>query len=125
MIAFILNFPYTFAGFITGLLSGIISINWNDKNKALIIDVKSFWWEFGYLKNSRAMTIGHTVLLSPKILENDLEHELIHVSQYREYPFIFPFLYYWELVRKGYIGNKFEKEAYKNAGNIFTDDKPR
>ncbi|MEP6844866.1 MAG: DUF4157 domain-containing protein [Panacibacter sp.] len=46
-----------------------------------------------------------------------LQHELVHVLQYREHGcFRFVMLYLWESLKKGYYGNKFEKEArlYEN-----------
>jgi len=52
------------------------------------------------MKHARAMTIGHIILLGPKELKNDFEHELIHVKQCEKYPFIFPFLYGYEAMTK-------------------------
>ncbi|CAN5837355.1 hypothetical protein BH10BAC2_BH10BAC2_34370 [soil metagenome] len=46
-----------------------------------------------------------------------LQHELVHVLQYREHGcFKFMILYLWESIKNGYTGNKFEKEArlYEN-----------
>lgn len=119
-IAFLLNFIYTIAGIITALITGIKSFHLDTNNFALIFNVKNFWWEFGYMKGSRAMTIGHTILIGPKEMENDLAHELIHVEQYTKYPFIFPVLYYWELVKNGYRKNKFEDEAYERSSSYYS-----
>jgi len=76
----------------------------------------------GYLKNARAMSIGHVVLLGPEIEDKDLEHELVHVEQYIREPIIHPILYYIELLGKGYRKNKYEDEAYKKAGNIYKEN---
>ncbi len=120
IIGFILNIPYTFIGLFVALISGPISkIRFTNHPYALIIHVKSFWWAKGYLRGARAMTIGHTVLLGPDLEKKDLEHELIHVEQYQRVPVIHPFLYYLELIRKGYRNNKYEVEAYKKAGNVY------
>ena len=73
----------------------------------------------GYMKGGRAMAMGSVVLLGPNPEQYDLEHELVHVMQYQKLPFIQPFMYYAELVRKGYRDNKYEDEAYRVAGNIY------
>lgn len=55
-------------------------------NKTLCyhLQVKSLWWrDWGYVKGARAVTIGHVVLLGPRIEYKDLEHELIHVQQHQ------------------------------------------
>ncbi len=73
------------------------------------------------MKGARAAAMGHVVLLSPLTEDKDLEHELVHVDQYQRLPFIQPFLYYFELLRKGYRNNKYEVEAYEKAGNIYKE----
>jgi hypothetical protein len=41
-----------------------------------------------------------------------LQHELIHVEQFKKYGYIkFIFMYTWELLKRGYYKNKFEVEA--------------
>ena len=67
----------------------------------------------------RAATLGHVVILSNNLEKGDLEHELVHVEQYERMPVIFPFLYYLELIQKGYRKNKYEDEAYCRAGNLY------
>lgn len=119
MFRFILNLPYTIIGILLGLISMPRYLKLNKNPYFIIIHIKKFWWEFGYMKNARAMTIGHTILLSPKIKEKDLEHEIIHVKQYEKMPIIYPILYYIELYKKGYRNNKYEEEAYRLAGNIY------
>lgn len=119
MLSFILNSPYTLLGLIISIFCGVRGISFRTNAHSFIIKVKSFWWVFGYMKHVRAMTIGHVILLGPQEAKNDLEHELIHVQQYEKYPLIFPFLYYFELFRKGYRLNKYEEEAYSKAGNVY------
>lgn len=119
MLSFILNLPYTFIGLIIAIISLPKSVVTDWHNKAIIITAKSFWWSFGYLKNMRAATIGHIILLGQKLEDRDLDHEIIHVSQYARLPLVYPFLYYWELTTKGYKNNKYEIEAYQKAGNIY------
>ena len=67
------------------------------------------------------MAVGNVVMFSPKILPNDLEHELVHVEQAMKAPLIHPFLYWLETARKGYRHNKYEEEAYDRAGNIYIE----
>lgn len=101
----------------------IISIPKNSRFRknpyAIILNVRSFWWTFGYMRRVRAMTIGHVVLLGPHVEVFDVEHELIHVEQYQRMPILHPFLYYIQLIRYGYRENKYEKEAYSRAGNFY------
>ncbi|TSC68947.1 MAG: hypothetical protein G01um101456_410 [Parcubacteria group bacterium Gr01-1014_56] len=72
-----------------------------------------------FMKGGRAITIGHIILLGPNTEDRDLEHELVHVEQFTRMPLIFPILYYIELIKKGYINNKYEKEAYQKARNVY------
>lgn len=121
MLGFILNIPYTLTGLFVGAISIPQSITWNAKPVAIILHVKKFWWTIGFKKYSRAITIGHVVLLGPHIEEKDLEHELVHVRQHMKMPLVFPILYFIENARKGYRQNKYEKEAYQKAGNIYKE----
>lgn len=116
MIGFILNLPYTILGLVTGLLSVPISVTFREKPYAFILKVKRLWLP---IKNLRAITIGHVILLGPKLQEKDLEHELVHVEQFERQPLIFPILYWHELYNKGYRGNTYEDEAYQKAGNLY------
>lgn len=65
------------------------------------------------------MTLGNVVLLGPKPLPHDLEHELVHIKQNVRMPFVFPFLNQYQLCRYGYRNNKYEREAYEKAGNQY------
>ncbi|OGG47737.1 hypothetical protein A2761_02495 [Candidatus Kaiserbacteria bacterium RIFCSPHIGHO2_01_FULL_51_33] len=121
MIQFILNSPYTLVGLIVGIISLPKKVKAVESPRAIVLEVKSFWWTFGYFKNARAVTIGHCVLLSLTIRPRDLEHELIHVLQFARAPIIYPALYYVELIRKGYKNNKYEEEAHRIAGNVYKE----
>ncbi len=122
-IKLILNLPWTIIGKIAVLISLPTKISFNSKPPALIYKVKSFWW-YEWLPNMRgirAMAIGNVILLSPNILDKDLEHELIHVEQAMRMPLIHPILYILENLKNGYQDNKYEKEAYEKAGNIYIE----
>ncbi len=119
MLGFILNIPYTIIGLLLGIISIPKHVSARKRPHAIIVAVRSFWWEFGYIKRARGMAIGHVILLGPDLVKGDLEHELVHVKQYERAPLIHPILYYIELFRKGYRNNKYEIEAYKQAGNIY------
>lgn len=119
LVLFILNLPFTLTGIVPMLLSGPYNAQLITNPIAFVFKVKRFWWTFGYLKNARAMTIGHIVLVSPKELKNDLEHEIIHVKQCERYPVIFPLLYLYELLTKGVRQNRFEDEAYTLSKSVY------
>lgn len=119
MIGLVLNFPYGFVGLLVVLVSIPQKASFNRSPLAAIFRVRSFWWAMGYMKNARAVAIGNVVILGPRTEAKDLEHELIHVRQYGQYPLIFPLLYYFELFTKGYRKNRFEEEAYSKAGNSY------
>jgi hypothetical protein len=119
MISFVLNLPWTITGLIVGLISAPTKMKFNNRPRAFIWNVRSFWWAFGYMKNARAMTIGQVILLGPNLADKDFEHELVHVEQYEKAPLVHPILYYMELMRKGYRNNKYEQEAYSKAGNYY------
>ncbi len=119
MIGFILNIPYTVIGLIVAIMSIPMHVSFVKNPYAIVITVKDFWWECGYIKRARAMAIGHVILLGPKLEEKDLEHELVHVEQYQRAPLAHPFLYYYEHFKNGYRNNKYEKEAYERAKNVY------
>lgn len=120
---FVLNIPYTSTAIIPLLLSGPYNFRFVKDPITLVFRVRSFWWAFGYLKNARAMTIGHIILLSPKELKKDFEHEIIHVKQCERQPLIHPFLYLYELIKYGYRNNKFEDKAYRVSKSIYKGKK--
>lgn len=72
-----------------------------------------------------AITLWHTIWLAPK-LNPDVElllHELRHVDQFESTP-LFPFLYLWESLRRGYVGNRFEVEAREYAAARLRESTP-
>lgn len=119
LILFILNLPFSLTGIIPLVLSGPKNFKLFKNPIALVFNINSFWWTFGHMKNARAMTIGHVILMGPKRLKNDFEHEIIHVKQSEKYPVIFPFLYAYELITKGAKLNRFEVEAYSLSNSIY------
>jgi len=119
MIAFILNIPYTIIGLMFAIISIPTGIKFRTNPYVFVLNVRRLWWTVGYMKNARAAAIGHVVILGPNLESNDLAHELIHVEQYQRMPLIQPILYFVELTRKGYRNSKYEKEAYRRAGNIY------
>lgn len=118
IIADILNIPWTLVGLVLAVLS--IPRTVYLRGGAMIFHIRSWWWTtlFGYMKGVRAMAQGSVVLLGPNVEPLDLEHELVHIEQHRHYPLIFPFLYALERGR-GPQGNRFEREAYERAGNVW------
>src|SRR3989338_7201315 len=121
MIGFILNIPYTVVGFLVAVVSVPTQLELRTNPYVFVFNVRKFWWMVGGFKNIRAITIGHVVILGPKLEEGDLEHELIHVEQNQKRPLVQPVLYFIELLRKGYKNNRYEEEAYRRAGNMFKD----
>ena len=72
-----------------------------------------------------AITLWHTIWLAPK-LDPDVElllHELRHVDQFESTP-LFPFLYLWDSLRRGYVGNRFEVEAREYAAARLRESTP-
>jgi hypothetical protein len=116
---FVLNLPWNLVGLLVALVS--IPVHVRTVQGAVVFNIRSWWWTkmFPYMKGVRAVTICYIVLLGPNVEPLDLDHELVHVEQHKRHPFIQPFLYTWELVRKGYRENRFEEEAYRRAGNVY------
>lgn len=119
LLLFVLNLPFTLTGVIPMLLSDPYQIRLMKRPYALVCKVRNFCWPINKLKNARAMTIGHLILLGPRELPNDLEHEIIHVKQGERYPVIFPLLYLYERIKKGYRQNRFEVEAYTLSNSVY------
>lgn len=121
-LAFILNLPWTILALVAGLLCLPRRISFHYHPLAILISVKSFWLLLLLpgKKGLRATTLGNVVLLG-QTLENDLEHELVHVRQYQYEPFIHPFLYMYQTLKHGYRQNPYEREAYTKAGNPYIE----
>lgn len=117
------NLPWSVLGMLAGLVSLPSSLEWQTPHLGFVVKVRSFWWYTWLPKMSgvRAMAIGNVVLLGPNILQNDLEHELVHVEQAMREPLIHPILYWIETIRKGYRHNKYEEEAYSKANNFYKE----
>lgn len=121
VIGLALNTPWAVLGLVGALLSGPTGLKTNSKPPALAISVRSFWWLEhlpGY-KGVRAATLGNVVLLGPSMLTHDLEHEYIHVEQGMRRPFIHPILNGIENLCHGHKHNRYEREAYRRAGNRY------
>ena len=119
--AFILNLPWTLIGLIASHFSIPKKIDLSKNHFAFVIHIRSFWW-YSLLtgqKRIRGMAMGNIILLAPLADDLDLKHELIHVEQFEREPFIHFFLNWYQLVRFGYRGNKYEKEAYRRSGSRF------
>jgi hypothetical protein len=79
------------------------------------IPVRVGGWCLGQ-RTVAAITLWHTVWLASD-LEPSVElllHELRHVHQFESSP-LFPILYLWESVRRGYFSNRFEADARQYA----------
>jgi hypothetical protein len=116
-ICIILNLPWTILALIMSVFSLPIRTKFDRVNLALVIDVKSMWWN--WRSNANAAAMGNVVLTGPNSDALDLNHELVHVRQYMDEPFIHPFLYYWEHFRRGYRDNKYEIEAYQSSRDVY------
>ena len=95
------------------------AISFQKSHVAIVAHVRSLWWwtwRDGH-KNVRALAWGNTVLIGPKKMEGDIEHELVHVDQFHRFPLVFPLLYIIEDWNHGHKDNKYESEAYDKAGN--------
>ena len=125
LVSFVLNLPWTIGLLIVSLLSYPINGAFHRKPLAIILNVRSFWYYTWCpsQKGVRAMTFGKVILLGPKLLKNDLEHELVHIKQHQREPFIHPILNQIELIRKGYRNNKYEMEAYAKSNSTYVGHK--
>lgn len=124
ILAYVLNVPWTILGVLLAFISIPVSITLHRKAGAVVFKVKSFWW-FNWLPQSngtRGMALGNVVMMGPKEMDKDLQHELIHVEQIMREPFVHIFLYYLEMFKKGYKNNKYEIEAYTRAENIYIEN---
>ena len=111
MISFILNLPYTLFGIFLAFYLQPKEVRWSSDPYHILFRVKKDTFGIDFLKNWKGMTVGHTIILNPKSKKGVLEHEVVHVRQFARLPFIFPFLYLFELCRHGYKGNRYELEA--------------
>lgn len=119
VITFILNFPWSLLGLLCGLLSLPQNIRVDRSRSVVIINVKRLWMNEIFLwRGVRGLTLGNTMLLSKLSNNNTYNHEIVHLRQFMKMPLIFPLFYCIELVKNGYQGNKYEKEAYQAGGIV-------
>ena len=60
-----------------------------------------------------AFTLGPIIFIRPNHSEALYAHELIHVRQWWDDPYLFWFKYLYYFLRYGYKNNPYEIEAYK------------
>jgi len=67
-------------------------------------------------ENIYGQTIGRNIFIRADRLNyaDTRNHELQHVYQSHRLGFIFVFLYFWELITRGYYANSFELDARKH-----------
>jgi hypothetical protein len=72
----------------------------------------------------QGITLWRTVFLAPTACGDPtlLLHEYRHVEQFQGSA-AFPFLYVWESLTRGYVGNRYELDA--NATAVLRRDRPR
>jgi hypothetical protein len=72
-----------------------------------------------------AITLWRTIWLAPNIEPSAelLLHELRHVDQFEETR-LFPILYLWQSVTRGYFRNRFEADARAYAASRVRDSHP-
>ena len=121
LLIFALNLPWSIVLLIAGIFSIPRRIELHHNPFAIIMYVRSFWF-YHWMpsrRGVRAMTLGSVILLGPKLLNNDIEHELVHIKQHEREPFIHPVLNQLETFRRGYRRNKYEEEAYSSSGSVY------
>jgi len=64
-----------------------------------------FLWGDGF-------TLGPFIFIRPNHSEGLYAHELVHVRQFWDDPFLFWIKYLYYLIRYGYQDNPYEREAY-------------
>ena len=70
-----------------------------------------------------AITLWNTIWIAPNVTPSAelLLHEFRHVVQFEESP-LFPILYLWESIRRGYVANRFEVDARRYAAARVRED---
>jgi hypothetical protein len=121
LLTFILNLPWSLALLVASIFSFPTRVKFHRSPLAVVVYVRSFWY-YRWVpsqKGVRAMTLGNVILLGPRLLKNDLEHELVHIKQHQREPFIHPILNQIETFRRGYRKNKYEDEAYTTTNSTY------
>lgn len=112
MISPILNTPWTIFGLLFSFVSLPKSFRINRKPFVVIVQTDKLWLNDIFMfRRIKGFTLGRVILLSNAAEKLTYKHEFIHVQQFDKFPFVFPFLYLWELVVNGYTNNKYEIEA--------------
>ena len=121
----IINLPWSIFLLLISLLSVPTKATVYKNPLALVVNVKSFWYYrwISSQKGVRAMALGNVILLGPKLLPNDLEHELIHIRQHQREPLVHPLLNQIETFRHGYRNNRYEVEAYTTTKSTYVGHK--
>jgi hypothetical protein len=115
MISFILNLIWSLLGLAVAIISLPTKIGFESIAEVLVTETERLWIGEIFLRRKiKGMTFGNLVLLSKAKDELTLKHELAHVRQYNKMPFIFPFLYCFEVMRSGYERNKYDEAARRN-----------
>ena len=88
------------------------------KNDTLVFTVHFIWF---IPKKYIGWTCGHVILINKNAKKNErlLRHELVHVEQHDRYWGLFPILYLWERMLRGYTNNRFEVEARSRANSPY------
>ena len=94
------------------------------KVKIKCYDRLPFSWLPGFRKDIVGITLWNTIRLLKSYCPGHpdeigkvslLFHELVHVEQFKERPFIFPFIYIWDLIWHGYESNHAEVGAVSQS----------
>jgi len=70
-----------------------------------------------FVRGWLAIALGKTIIAARYLTERELEHEMVHVTQWMEYGWTFPFRYVWASIRAARAGgdwyrdNEYEIEA--------------
>ena len=113
MVGLILNLPWTIIGFLGAILSVPTRVAFNKDPRAIIFIVRSFWWF--PVRGAKGITFGNCVLVLAHVGAKYTHHELVHVRQNMDKPLTGKFLYWYELIRKGYWNTSYEIEAYEES----------
>lgn len=111
-ISTLVNLPWTLLALFCALIS--YPQSFKILSSALAIQVYSLKWIdlLSGRRETKGFTLGNMILISPKADSGTLPHELIHITQFQKYPFVFPILYLIEHFKNGYKNNLYEIQAY-------------
>ncbi len=112
-LTYFLNLPWTLIGLLNALIA--VPIKMEFRNDAIIFHTKTVGLVALYQPKGAGVALGNVVIVKRDLAIKILDHELVHIEQFMREPFIHPFLYSIELLRKGYFNNKYEFEAYERT----------